>query len=344
MTAKPLSNEEFRALAEIARARRDNTRTLFQGTKLVFGKSAVKKDAVTALKSGKKIRSLVRKLQAGNEVVGPQMPQFRRLAQEFVQTASGIDDIGDIVAAITSEAFQDLISEITPLIGVVRSTKKAAQSWNAVITDTRHLYRHDDYKLGALPGDPLAAADAIKIVIERNLARDSVDAARHTAVAGTKIAGLFADMGTATTAGIGLGNAIAGLTLQLASLGLDIKDMHAGNRMLQAEGGLGLITFKDCPLLGCYLLTCSDTSNVANFFVADIGLPGWMDRVETLKKHKLDKLIGIAGKAIRKSRLHLDGLQQDKGTYAGSSWRKNIAKNKVSNFKSMVKARLQGTH
>ena len=72
--------------------------------------------------------------------------------------------------------------------------------------------------------------------------------------------------------------------------------------------------FGECPILGCYLLTCSDTSSVINMFIADIGLPGWMDRVETLKKKKMDPMLKIAKTAIKSSRLQLEGLQSNKGT------------------------------
>ena len=73
--------------------------------------------------------------------------------------------------------------------------------------------------------------------------------------------------------------------------------------------------FAECPILGCYLLTCADTSSVANMFIGDIGLPGWMDNVEKMKKDKMDPLLKIASKAIDKSSLQLDGLQTNKGTF-----------------------------
>ena len=132
---------------------------------------------------------------------------------------------------------------------------------------------------------------------------------------GGKLAGLFADLGTGTTAGIGMANALAGLGLKLYALGIDMKDMRAGNKRLDTPATLDASIFADCPILGCYLLTCADTSSVANLFIADIGLPGWMDRVEQLKKQKMDPLLKIASKAIDTSHLQLEGLQSNKGTH-----------------------------
>lgn len=54
---------------------------------------------------------------------------------------------------------------------------------------------------------------------------------------------------------------------------------------------------------------------MANMFVAGIGLPGWMDRVEEMKKTQMEPLIKIASKNIAGSRLQLEGLASDKGTY-----------------------------
>ena len=54
---------------------------------------------------------------------------------------------------------------------------------------------------------------------------------------------------------------------------------------------------------------------MANLFVADIGLPGWMDKVEILKKTKMDPLLTIATKAISESRLQLENLASNKGTH-----------------------------
>lgn len=312
----PLSQAEFRAMAEIARQRRLNTGLMFQGTKLKFGAMDSLKTGKNLLKKGRSIHKTSTKL-ASNVASGggPNPVLLKKTAEEFITTCAGVDGIEDVMEVITGEALSNLIGEITPFVGILLSSKKAAVSWKKVIEDGRNLYSHSEYRTGFLPSDPLAAADAVKIIIERDLAKDSVTAVRQTAVAGTKIAGLFADLGTATTAGVGLANAIADLLSTLAVLGLEIKDMKAGNKELTTPGEIDIKVFQKSPILGCYLLTCSDTSMVANFFVADIGLPGWMDKVEALKKHKMDPLLKVATNHIKSSRLRLEGLSSDKGTH-----------------------------
>ena len=144
----------------------------------------------------------------------------------------------------------------------------------------------------------------------------TVGTGQQTLATGAKIGGLFADFGTATTVSIGIANSLASLGLTLYGLGLDIKDMRAGNKRLATPNTLNLTVFQECPILGCYLLTCADTSAVANMFIADIGLPGWMDKVEAMKKKQMDPMLKIANKNIMGSRLQLEGLGSDKGTHA----------------------------
>lgn len=130
-----------------------------------------------------------------------------------------------------------------------------------------------------------------------------------------KVAGVFADFGTGTTVGVGVASALASLGLKLAALGVDIRDMWAGNRRLAKPDTLDLTVFEECPILGCYLLICADTSQVINFFLPEFGLPGWTQRLEEVKRKKMDPLLGIAATAIRDSRLQLDGLSSTKGVY-----------------------------
>jgi hypothetical protein len=331
-TGKPLSMAEFAALGEIARARRQMTLNMFQGTQLKFSVGGAASTGKSLLSTGNSIRSDVTKLVKGTgaatQAANPQ--GLNHLAQNFIVECAGVDNIQEIVGVVTSEVTKELIAEVTPFIGVAVSGAKLALATKAVVEDGYNLYKSDEYAKGFLRGDPFAAAEAIQIIIKRDLARHSIDLARQSVATGAKIAGLFADFGTATNAAIGLGNSIASLGLELAALGLEIKDMRAGNRRLGTPATLDLTVFGECPILGCYLLTCSDTSTVANMFVADIGLPGWMDRVEKLKKTQMDPLLKIAAKNIQASRLQLDGLQSNKGTHMEKSFFAKI-RSKVAN-------------
>ncbi|MDW2982052.1 MAG: hypothetical protein WBG81_00210 [Rhodanobacter sp.] len=317
MPSTPLSRAEFIAMGELAKARRQLVVNMFGGTRLKFGSASVLSSGKSLLSSGKKLKSGVGKLAKGGSTASKvaSVPGMKEAFENFMVECADVHNIHDVIEAIGGEVLHELVSEVTPYLGVVTSTVKLAKAAKAVAQDGYNLYKSDEYKNGFRMGDPSAAAEAIQAIIRRDLAQHSVKLGQQTVATGAKIGGLFADFGTGTTAAIGVANTLASLGLQLFSLGLDIKDMRAGNKRLAAPNTLDLTVFNECPILGCYLLTCADTSAVANMFVADIGLPGWMDKVELMKKKQMDPLLKIATKNISSSRLQLEGLSSDKGTH-----------------------------
>jgi hypothetical protein len=120
-----------------------------------------------------------------------------------------------------------------------------------VVEDGHNLYKQAERREGFRPGDPSAACDAVKTLIQRDLAKHSVDVARQALATGSKIAGACVDLGTGTNAAIGTANALAGLGLQLFALGIDIKDMRAGNARLKRPDTIDHTVFEECPILGC---------------------------------------------------------------------------------------------
>lgn len=330
--SKPLDRSEFVALGLIAKARRELLQQTFKGTKLKFSSTDRVGVAKKLIGSAKKAKS------SGSKLAGPakttastvsSIPGVEKAVKEFIVQCADLDGIEDVIEALTSAVLADIIAEVVPVVGVLVSGGKLVKAGKTVVEDGYNLYQCRNYRQGFLPGDPVAAADAVKLLIQRDLGKHSVQLAQQTTATGAKIAGLFADMGTGTTAAIGLANALASLGLELFFLGLTIKDMRAGNRRLATPETLDLSVFEDCPILGCYLLTCADTSSVANFFVADIGLPGWMDKVEKVKKTQMDPLLKIARKNINGSRIQLEGLSQNKATHQSKGFFASI-KSKVS--------------
>lgn len=318
MPSTPLSRAEFVAMGELAKARRQLMVNMFGGTRLKFGSASVLSSGKSLLSSGKSLKSGVGKLAKGGSTASKvaSVPGMKEAFENFMVECADVENLHDVIEAIGGEVLHELVSEVTPYLGVVTSTVKLAKAAKAVAQDGYNLYKSDEYKNGFRMGDPSAAAEAIQAIIKRDLAQHSVKLGQQTVATGAKIGGLFADFGTGTTAAIGVANTLASLGLQLFSLGLDIKDIRAGNKRLAAPNTLDLTVFNDCPILGCYLLTCADTSAVANMFVADIGLPGWMDKVELMKKKQMDPLLKIASKNISSSRLQLEGLSSDKGTHS----------------------------
>ena len=330
MAGTALSMEEFKALGEIAKARQRLMVEMFNGTQLKFNTLGAIGSGRKLLSSGKKLRTNVGKLaEGGPGKAAPTIPGMQKAIEAFIVECADVENIGDIAAAITGEALADLLAEVTPVLGVVTSGIKLAKAAKTVAEDGRNLYKSSGYIKGFLPGDPSAAAESVQQIIKQDLAVHSIKHGQASVATGAKIAGLFADLGTATTAGIGLANAVANLGLELYGLGMDVKSMRAGNARLVKPNSLDLTVFHESPILGCYLITCADTCSVANFFVADIGLPGWMDRVELMKKKQMDPLLKIATKHIENSRLQLEGLSPNKGTMGKKGFFASIKKSAV---------------
>ena len=317
MPSVKLTQGDLAAFAELSRARRQLVVQMFTGTRLRFGKAATAKNAATLLQHGRSLGKTVQNVANGGSMASKAIATgpIRQACETFIAQCADIDDIGDVVGAIGSEAFRDLMGEVTPVLGLIYSAGKLTLAAKKVVEDGYNLYKVSDWRDGFRPGDPGMACDAVKRIIERDLGKHSVALARQATATGAKIAGACVDLGTGTNAAAGIANSLAGLGLRLYALGIDIKDMRAGNRRLERPDTIDHTIFSECPILGCYLITCADTSSVANLFIGDIGLPGWMDRVEKMKKQKMDPLLKVASKAIDKSPLQLDGLQSNKGTF-----------------------------
>ena len=110
---------------------------------------------------------------------------------------------------------------------------------------------------------------------------------------------------------VGVASSISKLLSKLIQFGRDLKEMKAANKQL-ITGPWNLTLFKTCPLLGCYLIACSDTSAVINLAIDEFGSYQWVDKIEMLKS-KADPAIAKAGDLIRASRYEIRELRQSKG-------------------------------
>jgi hypothetical protein len=324
-------------MAAMSKARQDNLVSMFKDAKIVYGKVSAAGTAKTVVSAGHTVYSATRKLVEGGGAVASTAQAaggLRAQAQQLIIETVGVDSIGDLLEVITSEAVETLVKEMVPYVGIVVSSYKAANAWKQVVQQARKELGWDAYADAVLPGDPLAACKAVRTILRRNLARDTVSAAQHTAALAAKIAGLAGDFGSgATTVAVGLANGLATLAVELTQLGIDIKEMRAGNARLANPATLDKTIFKECPLVGSYLIAYSPTSMVLNFFIADIGLPGWMDKIEKFKKEGLDPLVETAEEQIKRSRITITGVQSGKGVVAEKSITESLSSISRKNFK-----------
>jgi len=341
--SKPLSKDEFSALGVIARARQENLVTMFTGAEIVYGRMSKAAAAAKIGSSGKKVYDSAKSLGGVAKSTGGF--GIRAQAEQLITEAVGVDQLSDIIGVITNEAVERLIKEMMPYVGIIMSSYKAAKAWKAVVDQARKSLHWDSYTGMVLPGDPLAACAAVHTILKRNIARDSAEATIQTTAVATKLAGLAGDMGSgATTMAIGLATGLASLAVELAQLGIDIREMRAGNKRLKAPQAIDKSVFSECPLIGSYLLAYSPPSMILNFFVADIGLPGWMDKIEKFKKEGLDPVVETAAEQIARSRITMVGFKTGKGYVPSKSMGDKLSslnwKNVKFQFNRLVLAKL----
>lgn len=292
--------------------RDESLRATFGDLEFTFGKDALKevrnnltKAAILAAPQVKAVRDR------------PAAPAAADANTENFFRASMHISRADIMAALGDpETMATIAGEVAPFVGILTSFKKAGTDWYSVITNYRDKGALKPSALNFAEGNATAAFQAIQKIVQANLIRDTTSAVRNTAVLGAKIAGVLGDLGTGSTAIIGLANSIATITATLVSLGMDIREKIAANALLAHPEQLDLNAFKVSPLLGCYFLTCSNTSHILALTQNEIQGEGApiVAKVEAMRKAGLDNVINIAKKQIASSRLQLLLLKDNRGT------------------------------
>ena len=107
MPAQTLSREEFMALGELAKARRQLVVNMFGGTRLTFGRPGVLSTARSLATNAKSIKSSVGKAtkigSAASKAVS--LPGMREACEQLMVECADVHNIQDIIEAIGGEVF-----------------------------------------------------------------------------------------------------------------------------------------------------------------------------------------------------------------------------------------------
>ena len=241
------------------------------------------------------------------------IPGIRNVLQLLIELFDGLD-LPDIALEIGGEFIVDWVATALPVLGQIKSGSQAAMEWGRAAKRGYQVYRVGHQKAFLLPGDPVAAADAVKVLLQREAAMHSGKASIRTAQFASSTAALALDAGAISGPLISTGSALANLSIRIYAIATQHKDRVAGNELLRQPEQLDARVFGASPLLGAYLLTCSNTSDVINLLTSSIGAPGWMDNAERMKR-KIDPLLTESTKLIQASPYELHGLKSTKGIY-----------------------------
>src|SRR5579859_1860748 len=321
------TSADIQAFAELARRRRHLLYETFGGCKLKIGKKEKAQGAKDVVKDA---CELVKDIKDATKSAG------KEAAESLLKKLfDGMDWVQ--VIPLVGDALHEIQKEVTcflsaiPCLGSIEGGARAIYYFGnaAERAWTSHKCAQNAAVIRA--GDPRAACYAVVEIIDRarneNLVKGSINATHAVASAGM----FFVDGGAISGPALSAAKTCANLCQSLYLWGRDIKEMIKGNEALGNANDLNADVFKISPILGAYLMTESNTSDLLSFMVSDIGLPQWMSRIESLLPD-LNYVQNQAGKLIRKSRLELEGLETDLWKYRGlSSWEK--FKNRISGAK-----------
>jgi hypothetical protein len=292
---------------------------------------------------------------AGKTAAAPLIAEARRQAMILIQEILGaypIEVATEVIKAITElmpSIITELAASIVPYLSLASSGSKAIYNTAQAIRSEYQWVVSEDHLDKFAAGDPYAAAEAIRRMIERKRNQYTRLAGIYTTDTAVRAAAIIADAatyGAPTVSSIvnplaAMGKSIALLSLQIFLIGRDYWEKWKVNKVLADPTGANLSKsiFDTCPLLGCYFIAGSTTSNIINFAVGDIGATGWKLDVEVMVRQHIEPMIGYARDAISDARIEVEGLERSKAAV-----NKTIGLNPVNKFKksmvSMVAARV----
>lgn len=348
---------EGQARLAMKEAREQALVEMFAGRKVLVKKAMMgyafdkmKRDATSAKANAGKAASA-----AGKAVTGPLRAEAERQAMALIQEILGaypLEVAKEVIAYITAEIptfLAELAASIAPYLSLVNSGGQTLYNTAQAIKSEYQWVTSEDHLESFPHGDPYAAAAAVRRMIERKrnqytrlagiYATDTairagaviVDAAAHGAPLGSAVINPLA----------ALGKSLALLGLQIFLVGRDYWEKWKVNKVLTGASGATLshAIFDTCPLLGCYFVAGSTTSNIINFAVGDIGATGWKLDVEVMVREHIQPMIGYARGAISDARLEVQGLERSKAAVNDTTGFNYINKFKKS-MVTMVAARV----
>lgn len=304
-----MDSDEVKARKAVADAIKQNTRMMFQGRKLTPKNSKTLADIGSVSHAMSNFKTAAQGVRSAAQGAAQQ-----NLQQQVQSLLCSL--FGETGAAHAQEAlgpvFNQFLVNVTPFVGAISSGAKAITKWGQAAWG---LYKKSNILDGAgsfMPGDPYAAFEAIVRIQQREINAYAREAGVYTVAATAKVAFAAADFGAVSGAVVGAVESFAILVQTIYLFARDWNEMNEANELLLA-GQFDFRLFTTCPLLGCYLISCSDTSAIINLAVGDYGRSGWKFDVEAMCK-KAQPAVDKARQVVQGSRFEIVGLRGFKGT------------------------------
>ncbi|MFO0814738.1 MAG: hypothetical protein U0796_16085 [Gemmatales bacterium] len=322
---------EDQAKLAIKQAREEALVSLFKDRKMVMRKGGLLSTAYFMKKKIDKANAEAGKAAsaASAAVTGPIREQAMKLVRELIQ-----DILSEFPLDVIQEALKmlnDLIPNfigeiagaVAPYLSVATSGAKAIKNTAVAIKKEYDWVKAGEHLDAFGKGDPFAAAEAIRRMIERDRNQAGRLAGIYGVDATVKAAAIIADAaayGAPTVSAVvtplqGLATAMAVLSLQIFLVGRDYYEKHKANKILSNANEIEISPklFEAHPLTGCYFVACTNTSDIINFLAEDIGALGWKLDVENMVKKHIHPMQTTAREYIVDARFEIEGLDLSKG-------------------------------
>jgi hypothetical protein len=303
------SKEELEGIQAIIEAERGALTMLFMNRQMLF------KNTTKAKEQGRMVASpLAKAANAGRKLedVGAKLVNPGSVKDACTQILGGTppDTLFHALGhgtftAFCSSASSILGAAVSPgklLVDIVKFGMAASTRYSAA--NARYMFR---------AGAAEASLNAVLQMIDDELTAIALDAAKQT---GAIVASAFGAGPIASAAA-----AVVDLMVNIKAYRGMMKEMEAANRLLQQKA-FGLEIFNASPVAGCYFLLMADTSMWINFSMHDIGMKGWMDEVDVMRK-RAEPVREKARELIRKSKIAMSGTEGFNGLEWEPSWRNN---------------------
>jgi hypothetical protein len=241
---------------------------------------------------------------------------------EYAQKLADTNSIAETVQACGLHTLTGLYQSMTPFLGLVKGGAGAVSSIYKGVDDVRSASRSIEATPIVNTGAPRQALQAVSGLLDRR-ANDQFATGAIKAVETIVNSALTASgVGVVASGGVSIAGRIGALSVVIRRRGIEFKEMKEGKQALLRPRELSPEVFGKCPLLGCYLLTGSETAAIV---VSALGrgrpAPGWLDQVEANKRF-LDPMLDKAKSFVTDSVWRLEGpnISSKAWTVDGRPW------------------------
>jgi hypothetical protein len=221
----------------------------------------------------------------------------------------------DLARGIGMDMHQ-LASDVIPIVSNITSGAKLLVAWGrAAWAAWRESTTLDHGRFLSGTEDIQAAFTALATMLDRRTTAMTLEAGIQSADFATRTAMSFVDLGAASSAVMGVVTSLSKLVHKLYLFARELAEKRKADLMLSDPDKLGFEMFQTYPLVGCYMLCCSDLSELIILSRAQglqggvpFGAQGWMYDVEYLKREHIDPILKRAVAFVNASPFYIPGM------------------------------------